>query len=127
MSNLDRRGGYTPRRAREQRAYRMVVGGAAWLVQFTIAVVAATVAVVEHDIAVLAAAAVVVAVVVPVLHLGVLALDLGGVGHLTADHVAVGQRDREDVVGERGHRPCDLFAISDRFFKIKCYTLAFKN
>jgi hypothetical protein len=30
MSNLDRRRGYTPRRAREQRAYRMVlVGGSA--------------------------------------------------------------------------------------------------
>ncbi len=30
MSNLDRRRGYTPRRAREQRAYRMVlVGGTA--------------------------------------------------------------------------------------------------
>ena len=29
MSNLDRRGGYTPRRAREQRAYRMVVAGGA--------------------------------------------------------------------------------------------------
>ena len=30
MSNLDRRSGYTPRRAREQRAYRLVVvGGAA--------------------------------------------------------------------------------------------------
>ncbi len=27
MSNLDRRSGYTPRRAREQRAYRLVVGG----------------------------------------------------------------------------------------------------
>ncbi len=27
MSNLQRRGGYTPRRAREQRAYRMVVTG----------------------------------------------------------------------------------------------------
>ena len=27
MSNLDRRGSYTPRRAREQRAYRMVVVG----------------------------------------------------------------------------------------------------
>lgn len=25
MSNLQRRGGYTPRKAREQRAYRMVV------------------------------------------------------------------------------------------------------
>jgi hypothetical protein len=30
MSNLQKRGSYTPRRAREQRAYRMVVvGGAA--------------------------------------------------------------------------------------------------
>jgi hypothetical protein len=30
VSNLDRRSGYTPRRVREQRAYRMVVvGGAA--------------------------------------------------------------------------------------------------
>jgi len=28
MSNLQRRGDYTPRRAREQRAYRMVVTGA---------------------------------------------------------------------------------------------------
>ncbi len=27
MSGLDKRGGYTPRRAREQRAYRLVVGG----------------------------------------------------------------------------------------------------
>jgi hypothetical protein len=27
MSNLDRRGSYTPRRAREQRAYRLVVIG----------------------------------------------------------------------------------------------------
>ena len=33
MSNLDRRRGHTPRRAREQRAYRLVqVGGAAGLV-----------------------------------------------------------------------------------------------
>jgi hypothetical protein len=30
MSNLQRRGGYTPRRAREQRAYRLaLVGGTA--------------------------------------------------------------------------------------------------
>jgi hypothetical protein len=28
MSNLDRRRGHTPRRAREQRAYRLAVGGA---------------------------------------------------------------------------------------------------
>ena len=33
MSNLDRRRGYTPRRAREQRAYRLVqIGGAAGLI-----------------------------------------------------------------------------------------------
>jgi putative flippase GtrA len=33
MSNLDRRGGYTPRRAREQRAYRLaLVGGTAGVV-----------------------------------------------------------------------------------------------
>jgi predicted RND superfamily exporter protein len=29
MSNLDRRGGYTPRRARQERAYRLVVTGSA--------------------------------------------------------------------------------------------------
>ncbi len=29
VSNLDRRGGYTPRRAREQRAYRLAVAGSA--------------------------------------------------------------------------------------------------
>jgi hypothetical protein len=29
VSNLDRRSSYTPRRAREQRAYRMVVAGGA--------------------------------------------------------------------------------------------------
>lgn len=28
MSNLDRRGSYTPRRAREKRAYRLAVTGA---------------------------------------------------------------------------------------------------
>jgi hypothetical protein len=27
MADLERRGSYTPRRAREQRAYRLVVGG----------------------------------------------------------------------------------------------------
>jgi hypothetical protein len=28
MANIEKRGGYTPRRVREQRAYRMVVAGA---------------------------------------------------------------------------------------------------
>jgi hypothetical protein len=28
MANIEKRGGYTPRRVREQRAYRMVVVGA---------------------------------------------------------------------------------------------------
>ena len=27
MANLDKRGGYTPRRVRERRAYQLVVGG----------------------------------------------------------------------------------------------------
>lgn len=27
MSNLDKRGGYTPRRVREQRAYRLILAG----------------------------------------------------------------------------------------------------
>jgi hypothetical protein len=27
MSSIEKRGGYTPRRARERRAYRLVVGG----------------------------------------------------------------------------------------------------
>lgn len=27
MANLEKRGGYTPRRAREKRAYQLVVGG----------------------------------------------------------------------------------------------------
>jgi hypothetical protein len=41
VSNLDRRSGYTPRRAREQRAYRMVVvGGAAGAVGVVGAVLA---------------------------------------------------------------------------------------
>jgi CHASE2 domain-containing sensor protein len=29
MANLEKRGSYTPRRAREQRAYRLVVAGSA--------------------------------------------------------------------------------------------------
>jgi hypothetical protein len=33
MSNLDRRGGYTPRRVREQRAFRLIqIGGAAGVI-----------------------------------------------------------------------------------------------
>jgi hypothetical protein len=43
MSNLDRRPGYTPRRVREQRAYRMVVvggaAGAVGLVSLVLAIV----------------------------------------------------------------------------------------
>jgi hypothetical protein len=43
MSNLDRRRGYTPRRVREQRAYRMVVigstAGAVGVVGLVLAVV----------------------------------------------------------------------------------------
>ncbi len=43
MSNLDRRRGYTPRKAREQRAYRLVVvggtAGAIGVVSLALAVV----------------------------------------------------------------------------------------
>jgi len=43
MSNLDRRRGYTPRRVREQRAYRMVVvggvAGAVGVVSLVLAIV----------------------------------------------------------------------------------------
>lgn len=44
MSNLDRRRGYTPRRVREQRAYRMVVVGG---VAGTVTVVSAVLAIVS--------------------------------------------------------------------------------
>jgi hypothetical protein len=41
MSNLDRRGGYTPRRAREQRAFRLVqIGGTAGAVTVVSAIFA---------------------------------------------------------------------------------------
>jgi hypothetical protein len=54
MSNLDRRGGYTPRRAREQRAYRLaVVGGAAGVVG-VVGLVLAVVGVVGATIPILA-------------------------------------------------------------------------
>ena len=46
MSNLDRRRGYTPRRAREARAYRLVVAGGATGTLGVIGVVLAVVGVV---------------------------------------------------------------------------------
>jgi hypothetical protein len=60
VSNLDRRRGYTPRRAREQRAYRMViVGGAAGaigvvsLVLAVVGVISATLPVIAFIVAAL--------------------------------------------------------------------------
>jgi fatty acid desaturase len=43
MANLEKRGGYTPRRAREQRAYRLVLTGG---VAGTVGVVSAALAIV---------------------------------------------------------------------------------
>lgn len=41
MANIEKRGGYTPRRARERRAYRLVVvGGAASVVGMVTAILA---------------------------------------------------------------------------------------
>jgi hypothetical protein len=42
MADLQKRGGYTPRRAREQRAYRLVAGGG---LAGTVAVVSAILAI----------------------------------------------------------------------------------
>jgi hypothetical protein len=60
VSNLDRRRGYSPRRAREQRAYRMVVvGGAAGgigvvtLVLSVIGVMGATIPIIAFIVAAL--------------------------------------------------------------------------
>jgi putative flippase GtrA len=62
MSNLDRRGSYTPRRAREQRAYRLaLVGGTAGavgvvgLVLAVVGVIGATIPVLALIVAVLCA------------------------------------------------------------------------
>ena len=43
MSSIEKRGGYTPRRVRERRAYRLVVGGG---VAGTVGVVSAVLAIV---------------------------------------------------------------------------------
>jgi putative flippase GtrA len=62
MSNLDRRGSYTPRRAREQRAYRLAVVGAgagvvgvAGLVLAVVGVIGATIPILALIVAVLCA------------------------------------------------------------------------
>ena len=55
MSDLDRRGSYTPRRVREQRAYRLaVVGGVASLVT-VVGLVLAIIGTVSGSIPVIAA------------------------------------------------------------------------
>ena len=62
MSNLDRRGSYTPRRAREQRAYRLaLIGGRAGavgvvgLVLAVVGVIGATIPILALIVAVLCA------------------------------------------------------------------------
>ena len=63
MADLDRRGSYTPRRTREQRAYRLVqVGGAAGVVA-AVGFVLALVGVIGFGIPLLAAIVAVVCVV----------------------------------------------------------------
>ena len=46
MANLEKRGGYTPRRVREQRAYRLVVTGGAAGVVFVVSTVLAVIGVI---------------------------------------------------------------------------------
>lgn len=62
MANLEKRGGYTPRRVREQRAYRLVVGGSVagavgvvTLVLAVLGVIGATLPVIALIIAVICA------------------------------------------------------------------------
>jgi hypothetical protein len=54
VSNLDRRGGYTPRRAREQRAYRLVVAGSTAGVVGVVSLVLSVVGVVGATLPILA-------------------------------------------------------------------------
>jgi hypothetical protein len=54
MSNLEKRGRYTPRRAREQRAYRLVVAGGVTGVIGVIGLVLAAFGAVEATVPVIA-------------------------------------------------------------------------
>lgn len=54
MSNLDRRRGYTPRRAREQRAYRMVLVGSGAGVVAVVGAVLAVVGIISWGLPVIA-------------------------------------------------------------------------
>ena len=54
MSNLDRRGGYTPRRVREQRAYRLIVTGSAAGVVGVVSLVLAVAGVIGATLPILA-------------------------------------------------------------------------
>lgn len=54
MAQLEKRGGYTPRRAREQRAYRLVVGGSAAGAVGVVTIVLAIVGIVSAAIPVIA-------------------------------------------------------------------------
>jgi hypothetical protein len=63
MSNLEKRGGYTPRRAREQRAYRLVVAGTVAGAIGVLSVVLAVVGVVGADVPVIALIVAVICIV----------------------------------------------------------------
>jgi hypothetical protein len=54
VSNLEKRGGYTPRRAREQRAYRLVVAGGVAGVVGVVGIVLAAVGAVGADVPIIA-------------------------------------------------------------------------
>ena len=54
MSNLDRRGSYTPRRVREQRAYRLAVAGSVAGGVVVVSLVLAIVGVVDVDLPIIA-------------------------------------------------------------------------
>ena len=54
MAELQKRGSYTPRRAREQRAYRLVVGGSAAGIVGVVSLVLAIAGVVSSAIPVIA-------------------------------------------------------------------------
>ncbi|MGI8427983.1 MAG: hypothetical protein ACR2OB_01435 [Solirubrobacteraceae bacterium] len=63
MSNLDKRGGYTPRRVRERRAYQLVVAGSVAGAVGVLGVVLAVVGVVGAGLPIIALLVAVICVV----------------------------------------------------------------
>jgi hypothetical protein len=54
MSNIEKRGGYTPRRSREQRAYRLVVTGGVASAVAVVGLLLAVIGVVGAEVPVIA-------------------------------------------------------------------------